>query len=555
MASNSITRNKTLLFIFFLLTLTTIFPQSRNVSFFDNLIQEYDIPGLSIGFIKDGEVSFLSHHGVTANDTKDPVRLNTVFVAASLSKPTFAYAVLKLEKQGKIDLDKPVYQYLENKDLMKDERYKQITTRMLLSHSSGLPNWRRRNGELKLMHNPGSKFQYSGEGYMYLAKVVEHIMQKPVNEVMKELVFKPLGMTHSSYIWEKRFETNYASPHDYTGTAKPKRHTTKPVIASSLHTTVSDYTKLMLAVLQKKGLKRSSYKAIINPQIKINDSLGWGLGWGIQKSSNNKYLWQWGDNGTYKGFVMMYPKEKNGVIFLVNSYKGLRILPKLVDYLFNDVVPEFSMLKSSMNTRNDEKLLLSILNKGYDEGIKNFLSPNSNKIDSTLITKRHLASVAMQLRWRNKFYEVKSLLKIIAHTYTKSSKAQKNYADNCIKHGLINEGIQYYKKALSLEPKNESVSNTIHLLTSKKLTGNVTFVFSDYLWGDSVFVSGSFNKWSYSSIPMLKKNGVWTTTIQLEPGEYSYQFIVNGYPMLDPRNDNNIKKENGEFNSVLKVNK
>ncbi|MEM8525088.1 MAG: serine hydrolase [Bacteroidota bacterium] len=540
--------NIQLIFLALFLSISTvIFSQTTTADiFYDNLIEEYDLAGLSVAVIKDGKVA-LHHHGVTSMDTKDSIRQHTVFGAASLSKPVFAYAVLKLIAQGKIDLDRSLYQYLENEDLKGDDRYQQITARMILSHSSGLPNWR--NGKLKLMHAPGSQFQYSGEGYMYLAKVVEHLLQKPINEVMQELVFTPLDMKNSSFVWEDRFATNFASPHDYTNSPKPNWRPEKPVIASSLQTTAEDYAKFILAIL---NLEQDIQDEIRTVYSKISDVLFWGLGWGIQKSAKGEYLWQWGDNGTFKSFAMIYPDIKEGMVFFANSYKGLRILPKVVGYLFEDTIPSFHTLERTLLVRADEKLMLSILKNGYENGIKDFIVSNDTEIDTVMITERQLAFVSMQLKWRKRYSEEKRLLKIIAHTFPTSFNAQKNYATHCVRHGDNQEGIQYYKKALKIAPGNEAIPNTLHLLTSKELSGNVTFVFTDYLWGSSVSVSGSFNDWSYSSIPLLKKNGVWTTTIQLPTGEYAYQFIVDGYPMLDPNNRETVV-ENGQVYSLLKV--
>ena len=525
--------------------------QGIDADFIDSLLVEYDLPSVSIAYFENNEVTYIGTHGFKSMDTKEPIEKNTIYSAASLSKPAFAYAVLLLAQNGKIDLDKPLYKYLENEDLKEDSRYKIITARMILSHSSGLPNWR--NGALQLLFEPGSDFQYSGEGFMYLAKVIESILGQDINDVMKELVFQPLGMTNSSFIWESHFKS-FAVPHDYTNTAKPFYASSSPIIASSLQTTPTDYAKLMMAILSKKGLDSKYYKLIITSQSEISKSLGWGLGWAIQKGVNNSYLWQWGDNGNFKGFAMMYPNENKGMVFLVNSHKGLRILPKLVKNIFDDEIPQFDMLSRSMRTSPDEKLLIAILNDGFNKGIKGFLQMNSTKIDTSKISLGQLEFVAMQLKWRNQFLEEKEVLKAISNTFPDSFKAQKNYAAHCIKHGYTGEGIVYYKKAQNIEPQNESISRTIHLLSSNKLEGNVTFVFRDYLWASSVFVSGSFNDWSYSSIPLMKRNGVWQTRINLEPGEYSYQFIVNGYPMLDPRNKD-IIRENGQVMSLLKVNK
>ncbi|NRB61719.1 MAG: serine hydrolase [Saprospiraceae bacterium] len=533
----------------FLLSFQYTEAQKINGDLLDSLLLEYDIPSISIAYFENNQVSYIGTHGYKSMDTKEPVEKSTIYSAASLSKPAFAYAVLLLAQDGKIDLDKPLHKYLVNENLKEDARYRKITARMILSHSSGLPNWR--NGKLQLLFEPGSDFQYSGEGYMYLAKVIESILQQDINDVMKEWVFQPLEMGNSSFVWENHFKS-FAIPHDYTNTAKPLFTRSKPIIASSLQTTPSDFAKLMIAINTKNALSPDYFNVLVNPQSKISESLGWGLGWAIQDGPKNKYLWQWGDNGNFKGFSMMYPDENKGMVFFVNSPKGLRILPKLVKYLFDDKIPEFDMLAKSMSISPDEKLLLSILNNGYKAGVQEFLISNNSKIDTSKISLEQLGFVAMQLKWRNKFLEEKGVLKVISNTFSSSFKAQKNYAAHCVKHGFTKEGILYYKKALEIKPQDKSISRTIHLLTSNKLEGNVTFGFSDYLWASSVSVSGSFNNWSYSSIPMLKRNGIWQTTIELDPGAYSYQFIVNGYPILDPKNSE-IIEENNQIMSLLKV--
>ncbi|MEM6629590.1 MAG: serine hydrolase domain-containing protein, partial [Bacteroidota bacterium] len=174
----------------------SMYGQTKIDTFFIDLIETHGIPGISVAIIDDGSVIYNAAYGVKANDTNKPVDTQTIFSAASLSKQVFTYAVMKLVESGSIDLDRPLYQYLEFEDLMHDERHSKITARMVLSHSSGLPNWR--NGKLELQFDPGEEYQYSGEGFVYLGKVVEHLQQKEINQVINELVFIPLGMSNSS---------------------------------------------------------------------------------------------------------------------------------------------------------------------------------------------------------------------------------------------------------------------------------------------------------------------------------------------------------------------
>jgi CubicO group peptidase (beta-lactamase class C family) len=542
--------------IFLLASVCTIsnhsicYSQQINDNFFDVLIAEYKIPGLSVAVIKNGKLDYMGYHGVKATDTKEPVKENTIFAAASLSKPCFAYCVMRLVDKKIINLDMPAYKYLENVELANDERYKLITIRMLLSHSAGLPNWR--NKKLELMYNPGTKFQYSGEGFVYLSKIVEAVLKKSINEIMDEVVFKPLGMDNSSYIWADRYQSNYASPHDYTGHAKPNWRPNQTNIASSLFTTAEDYSKLMLAILNREGMELKTFNEIFTPQINVNSDISWGLGWGLQKTEKGNALWQWGDNGTFKAFAIAYPKQKTGMVFFTNSYKGLRIIPKVVNYVFADTCPAFEMLGSSIKAAPDEKLILSILNDGYEQAIKQITITGGTKIDTALIKENELDYVGMQLVWRKKYSEAKKLLCLIANTFTLSAKAQKKYADFCVKQADYGTAVKYYNKFLELDSGNTVVTKILEQLTSTDLKGNITFQLNDFLFASSIFVVGSFNNWDGSQTPMIKRNGVWKANIKLDAGVYEYRLVIDEISTIDPRNKD-VKETNGQINSLLIV--
>jgi len=163
-------------------------------------MKEAEIPGLSIALVRDGKTYWAQSFGERDVATKAPVMEDTVFNVGSLSKPVFAYGVLKLVDQGKLGLDVPLTKYLLKPYVEGDDRLQQITARFVLSHRTGFPNWRG-NDPLKIYFTPGERFSYSGEGMVYLQKVVEQITGKPLNDYMQEAVFAPLGMTSSSYVW------------------------------------------------------------------------------------------------------------------------------------------------------------------------------------------------------------------------------------------------------------------------------------------------------------------------------------------------------------------
>ena len=138
-------------------------------------MREHAIPGLSMVVIENGEVALHFELGVKNTETKESVDEETLFETASLSKPVFAYGVLKLVEKGKLDLDKPLVAYLPYPDIANDERGHSITARMVLAHTTGFPNWRPKNAPLKIHFQPGDRFSYSGEGFLFLQKVVEQV--------------------------------------------------------------------------------------------------------------------------------------------------------------------------------------------------------------------------------------------------------------------------------------------------------------------------------------------------------------------------------------------
>ena len=162
------------------------------------LLEQANIPGLSIAVIRNGELFWSGAFGVKSLETNEPVDTQTIFEAASLSKPVFAYAVLRLAERGEFDLDTPLADHLPYERLEHEARYRQITARIVMSHSTGLPNWG--GDRLDLNFDPGTAFNYSGEGFVYLQKTIEHLTGLTLDEVARREVFEPLGMTRSSYL-------------------------------------------------------------------------------------------------------------------------------------------------------------------------------------------------------------------------------------------------------------------------------------------------------------------------------------------------------------------
>lgn len=315
-------------------------PQAKLEAAIPELMKKGGVPGLQIALIENGKTAWLGDFGVSKAGSGRAVTDDTIFEAASLSKAVFAYGALKLVEQRKLDLDAPLTGYLPKPYIEGDERLKLITARIVLSHRTGFPNWRGGGQALTIRFTPGERFSYSGEGFVYLQKVVEQITGKPLNEYMTEAVFAPLGMKSSSYVWRPDFDERTATGHDADGQVEEKFKPREANAASSLHTTAADYARFVEAILNGRGLKRETLKQMETPQIAVDPTctnctehpakelskeLFWGLGWGIAKTGEGEVLWHWGDNGAFRCFVAANLKRKSGVVFSRTARTGWRL--------------------------------------------------------------------------------------------------------------------------------------------------------------------------------------------------------------------------------------
>jgi len=317
-----------------------------------------NVPGLSLALIRNGRIYWAKSFGV--KDGGAPVTNDTTFEAASLSKVVFAYAVLKLADRGKIDLDAPLQSYLDAPYIEGDPRINKITARLVLTHRTGFPNWRPKEG-LSIHFAPGDHFSYSGEGFVFLEKAVERITGQSFNEFMKQMVFTPLRMTSSSYIWRQDYDARTAIGHDKNGKAQDKWKPKEANPASSLQTTALDYARFMTALLDGKGLKPDTLKQMETPQTAVqlnctvncfdvaplSTTISWGLGVGLEKTSAGPAFWHWGDNGSFKAYMVGFPEQKSGFVMFTNSENGLTIADAVVQTALGIDQPSLQWLSHS----------------------------------------------------------------------------------------------------------------------------------------------------------------------------------------------------------------
>ncbi len=288
--------------------------------------------------------------GVRSLDQPSPVDGQTRFEAASLTKPVVATATLRLAERGVLDLDRPLADILPYPRLAHDARHEKITPRHVLSHSSGLPNWGGKR--LELLFDPGQRFSYSGEGFVFLQKALEHKLGRSLQQILSREIFDPLGMASSSVVWRDDFEATATQGHDEWGEGRDLRRSEEANAASSLITTATDYARFVSALLNHKLLEPDSWTAMFSPAINTQGwgsgtpeaqaHIDWGLGWGLERTDHGRLLWHWGDNGSFKCLVLADLSAKGGFVYFTNSSEGLSIAPAITDLL----LPESRLLRT-----------------------------------------------------------------------------------------------------------------------------------------------------------------------------------------------------------------
>ncbi len=319
-------------------------------AFIDQQMHDLDMPGLSIAVISDGQIVYHRAKGVANLDTGQAVDDSSIFEAASLSKPVFAYFTLRLVDKGVLELDKPLHEYLPMAELEYDSRYHAVTARMVLDHTTGFPNWRwfdpaptERNikrGTMYMKRDPGT-FGYSGEGYNYLALVIAHQTGRDMttlDALFQDDVAKPLGMAHSAFI-----KTDFISEHKVSGHVNGKvsdegwprsfPDDTPQTFgaAGRLHTNAYDYARFIVALMNEEGLSPELSKDMRSEQAhipedsqtrKLTGETAWGLGIAIEPTPYGTRYEHGGNNGAFQSGMMFFKDKKLGYVFMTNSDRG-----------------------------------------------------------------------------------------------------------------------------------------------------------------------------------------------------------------------------------------
>lgn len=320
--------------------------------------------GLAVAFVDAGRVVHVGAYG-KRNAAGEPLLADTVMYGASLTKAVFAYWVMQLVEDGKLDLDRPLASYLDRplpdypndpksgpwRHLAGEERWRKLTARMLLTHSSGFANFAFLEPDRRLrMHvDPGTRYAYSGEGLILLQFVLEHGLKLDVGAEVQRHVFTPLGMTRTSLMWRADFRPNLADGWKEDGSAEPHDERSKVRVAGSMDTTIADMAKMAAGYINSANLATltaphlpittatqfPTFQPELPPAQRHSD-LAAGLGVIAFQGPQGAGFYKGGHNDSTGNIWVCVKQGKRCVVILANDVRAERAFPRLVEFILGE---------------------------------------------------------------------------------------------------------------------------------------------------------------------------------------------------------------------------
>ena len=325
--------------------------------------------GLAIAVIDGGRIQSVQAFG-ERNAKGEPLTADTIMYGASLTKAVFATTVLQLVEEGRLDLDRSIANYLPKPlpaygnldaygnwgDLAGDERWRRITPRILLTHSSGFANfsWDEPDQKLKIRFDPGSRYSYSGEGIILLQFVIEKGLGLNLGKEMQRRLFDRLAMSNTSMTWRPDFARNLADGWQADGSVEPHDERSKVRAAGSMDTSISDFAKFAAAFMRGDLMKRASRAEMLKPQLTITTrsqfpnfqpevppadrwkDLAMGLGVVTFQGPQGRGFFKGGHNESTANMWACVEREQRCVVVLSNDVRAEPAFPKLIDAILGD---------------------------------------------------------------------------------------------------------------------------------------------------------------------------------------------------------------------------
>lgn len=455
-----------------------------------NIKECFDTPGLAVGIMKNGEVFYTGAHGVQRLDATNALTTKSIFHMASVSKPFVATCIVQLVEQGKIDLDEKLTHYLPY-FTMKDERYKDITIRQMLVHTSGIPNVRdyewdkpqydegaaeryaRWHASLELDFTPGEKQSYSNAAFDILCDVIAKASGMSFEDYVKQNIFTPVGMVNSTF-YHPEVPKNIATKGHVLGDSLAivvsevypynKRHAG----SSTLNSNVEDML-LWAEVNLNKGIingkriySEESYDLLISPQWKFNENSHGGLSWFVSKfNGDTKVAHSGGDTG-FRSYFAFIPEKKSAIVLMANVNPFWS--SDVSNFLLKNIIYNDSL---TWKTPISHKLRKHILTDGIEKVREIYQQEKEKSTQEYIVETGLLDDLGYELL--NRGYHTKAL-----EVFTYMTELEPNHsgwvdsvADAYRAMDSIDIAVKWYKKALAMKPDQKFSQRKLDELLAK----------------------------------------------------------------------------------------
>ncbi|TSD63416.1 serine hydrolase [Inquilinus sp. KBS0705] len=430
-----------------------------------DIINDNGVSGIQLVYTAKGKTLAINT-GVAKEGTAKTISNSTIFRAGSLGKSVFEYAIMRLTDRGLINIDTPLLHYIGTYKRFdsKDPRFAKITARMVLSHTSGLEFYG--DTTSKLVADPGKVFSYSSEGYHFLQVVEEKITNMPLEDMMQQEVFKPLGMRNSSYIKSSKTDPEVIGEDDL-----------EPNAAFSLYTTAADYNAFLQALINHTGLELATAQQMFTKQsnaqwlghdtTEADKYIDWGLGVGLQQNEQGKAIWHWGSvMVTFNSFYIAFPDKKESLVYFTNSITGLRAANEIVNLLLGK---QTTWATKWLKLGYDEpetmlQLHKAIRKQGYANARLVFADLQKRGLK---FTQRDIEYFGNTLLKQGKTAQSMVVFNQNAKLYPKDATVYNNLASVYLKLGNRPLALKNYRMSYALDTANTNVAYHIKALQSK----------------------------------------------------------------------------------------
>jgi len=450
-----------------------------------SFISATQIAGLAIAVVENDQITIAKAYGVKNLETMEPVTTKSIFHMASVSKTFAATAIMQLVEKGKIILDDPLIQYLPYFRL-NDPRYKDITIRQMLSHTSGIPDeddyeWEkpqfddgaaeryvRSLVDEKMVATPGSKeWHYSNMAYDILADVIAKVSRTTFEDYVKKNILEPLDMKESDFLLARIKPELRTTPHVWYRNILPKAYPIYPynrrhAPSSTLNSNILEMCNWATANMNRgafKGkiiLKESSYSAMFAPHAKIDENQSMGLGWFLGSYRGLKMISHAGGDEGYRSYLAMFPEKSLAVLFVGNSdyFSRTELLNGMTDVMLG-------LAPKPIKARISLVLAHTIISRDVQKAIEQYRDLKKNRPDAYDFSEGELCNLGFKLLNSNRLDEAVKIVNLNLEFFPVSAETYWLLAEVYQAKGLKELAIENYKKALEISPNHDKAKEAL----------------------------------------------------------------------------------------------